>query len=436
MRNHIVVICGSNDKFSEQFKGEKNVLVVPFGIEGHKDEVDSSIYRDFAKHQMTIDPTAEEFLHFAISAYTGDVRVKRADSFDCWTREFHLWMPVRHPKKWNELKAHFENLLRFLTGDQWMIYFRKRDKSYSTPEPEQKTLGNTSNSNVVSLFSGGLDSYIGAIDLIKQGKRPLLVGHHSLGGGPTSVAQTKAIEKIKLRYENRATFLHLWVSPKKGEHRASEITTRGRSIMFIGLALLCTKGAGCSQLFVPENGFISLNVPLTRSRSGSFSTRTTHPYYIWLLQKIFNHLQLKVELVLPYKFKTKGEMIAECLDQESIKDALKGTMSCSHPGVNRWLRGGNPNAHCGYCVPCIIRKGAVSLSRRDPTRYSYKLDKKLSENRAQDLKAFKMAISKMKEESISLVDILASGPIPGDDEVKNKHLEVYIRGLREASDVI
>src|SRR6266852_896439 len=33
-------------------------------------------------------------------------------------------------------------------------------------------------------------------------------------------------------------------------------------------------------LYVPENGLIALNVPLDPLRLGSFSTRTTHPFYI------------------------------------------------------------------------------------------------------------------------------------------------------------
>ena len=44
------------------------------------------------------------------------------------------------------------------------------------------------------------------------------------------------------------------------------------------------------DIYVPENGFISINTPLTRRRIGSLSTRTTHPYFINSLQLIFNKL--------------------------------------------------------------------------------------------------------------------------------------------------
>ncbi|MBL7555488.1 MAG: hypothetical protein JNM24_06665 [Bdellovibrionaceae bacterium] len=436
MRNHIVAIAGPKDKFANSFKKSDNVIIVPFGIEGHQDAADISMYDFLAEHQMEVDPLADEFFQFALSAYTGDVRVSRSLAFDGWTREFHLWMPVRNQRKWNAVKTHLENLLGFLTGDHWSIYFRERDDSYVTPEPEQKSLGIPISADVVSLFSGGLDSYIGAIDLIAKNKKPLLVGHHSLGGGPTSVAQKIAISALNKKSNIDTPFFRLWVSPKKGKFRASEITTRGRSILFIALGVVCSKAANSTKLYIPENGFISLNVPLTASRSGSFSTRTTHPYYIWLLQEVFNYLKIGVDLILPYKFKTKGEMIEECLDQDKVNLALKVTMSCSHPGVNRWVSGGNPNAHCGYCVPCIIRKGAIIRSRKDPTKYSYKLNKNLSESRSQDYRTFKMAIDRMRTEGPSLLDILSSGPIPGDNIIKQSHFDVYRRGIEEAAKVL
>lgn len=78
--------------------------------------------------------------------------------------------------------------------------------------------------------------------------------------------------------------------------RASETTTRGRSVLFLALGVAVASGLGPARLLVPENGFISLNVPLTPPRSGSFSTRTTHPHLIALLRDLLNELQLPVAL--------------------------------------------------------------------------------------------------------------------------------------------
>ena len=63
------------------------------------------------------------------------------------------------------------------------------------------------------------------------------------------------------------------------------------------------------ELLIPENGFISLNIPLTPLRLGSLSTRTTHPLFIQQMQDILDALDFRVRLSNPYQFKTKGEML-------------------------------------------------------------------------------------------------------------------------------
>ena len=60
---------------------------------------------------------------------------------------------------------------------------------------------------------------------------------------------------------------------------------RGRSFNFLAMAMLGLSvvqrinGNDINKIFIPENGYISLNPPLTRRRIGSLSTRTTHPNF-------------------------------------------------------------------------------------------------------------------------------------------------------------
>lgn len=61
-----------------------------------------------------------------------------------------------------------------------------------------------------------------------------------------------------------------------------------------------------SELMVPENGLIALNVPLDETRVGSFSTRTTHPFYLSLWNKLLLGLGLNMSVVNPYWNKTKA----------------------------------------------------------------------------------------------------------------------------------
>ena len=124
-------------------------------------------------------------------------------------------------------------------------------------------------------------------------------------------------------------------------------------------------------LYVCENGFISINPPLTGGRLGSLSTRTTHPVVLSLLQQILDAAGLRVRIINPYHFKTKGEMLRECQDQDLLEAHAFQTTSCG-----RFKQFGYK--HCGRCVPCLVRRAAFHAWKgEDPTYYVY-------ENLAQD----------------------------------------------------
>lgn len=59
------------------------------------------------------------------------------------------------------------------------------------------------------------------------------------------------------------------------------------------------------ELIIPENGLISLNIPLAYTRTGTSSTRTTHPHYMKMLQELIAELGLQVKIKNPFQFKTK-----------------------------------------------------------------------------------------------------------------------------------
>src|SRR4051794_24916885 len=89
---------------------------------------------------------------------------------------------------------------------------------------------------------------------------------------------------------------------------------------------------------VPENGLISLNVPLDPLRLGALSTRTTHPFYMARFGELLQGLGLGVRLENPYAFMTKGRMAKACADFDLLRKEAKHTMSCSSPGSRRYDR--------------------------------------------------------------------------------------------------
>jgi len=111
------------------------------------------------------------------------------------------------------------------------------------------------------------------------------------------------------------------------------------------------------SLVVPENGWISLNPPLTGNRLGPYSTRTTHPYFLEQLTNLWRMAGIVHPLTNPYQHLTKGEMLEKCRNRELLHKLFPLTISCARPEVGRWQ--GHGTGACGYCYPCLMRRVAL-----------------------------------------------------------------------------
>jgi hypothetical protein len=262
-----------------------------------------------------------------------DTRISRSSaSQDAWTREIGLSVPVAEPAIWISLTPLIVTALNFLTGDHWGLHFRPRIAGFSSlaTAPEKLRMAKAKS---VCLFSGGLDSFIGAIDLLSAGEVPLLVSHY--WDGNTSMHQSYCYEVLSRRF-TAAPLQHL--RSRVGfpadvvQGSANENTLRGRSFTFFALAALAGDAIGGDVVIhVPENGFISLNVPLDPLRLGALSTRTTHPFFMARVNELLRALGLNMRLENPYRFKTKGTMAKECADAVFLEKESPHTMSCSSP---------------------------------------------------------------------------------------------------------
>lgn len=296
--------------------------------------------------RLRLSPTerAWDFTSIALSAVAADEAVPRGNSPDGWTREIDLTVAVAAPHFWDAQKQDLERALEFLTGDIWSLSFVAG--GHAPTPPRQST---PRSEDVVCLLSGGMDSLVGAIDAVATGRRPLLVSQKAKGDSADQLAFARLISPGTL---------HLQLNHHARPPGASERSQRARSIAFLAFGVLAatclrpTKDGSTVDLLVPENGFISQNVPLTPLRTGSLSTRTTHPYYFHTLQKVLDAAGVRTRITNPYEFKTKGEMLAECRNQPLLDQLAWNSTSCG-----RYSRTGFQ--HCGRCVPCQVRRGAV-----------------------------------------------------------------------------
>lgn len=296
-----------------------------------------------------------DFVTIALSVSAADNTVLRCMSEDGWTRHIKLSVAVCNPSRMQVVRKKLESMLKFLTGDLWSLEFLNG----GVPPPKVKRTGVYSE-DCVTLLSGGMDSLVGAIDLAADGLKPLIVSHVVRGNAPQ---QERFAHRI---FGTDCSFFQL---NQALQNAGEEGSTRGRSIVFFAFAALVAqaikKDRERVKIFVAENGFISLNLPLSPGRAGSLSTKTTHPYYMRCLQEVWDDLGFELDLVTNYKFKTKGDMLRECKNKDLLRELVYDSTSCG-----KFLR--HKSRHCGRCVPCMVRRAAfLSAGMPDTTLYEY-----------------------------------------------------------------
>jgi hypothetical protein len=196
------------------------------------------------------------------------------------------------------------------------------------------------------------------------------------------------------------------------------------------------------KLDVPENGLIALNVPLDVLRLGSLSTRTTHPFYLARWNELLAGLGVAGTVGNPYWDKTKGEMISGCANPKFLKTLIAGSMSCASPAKARWKKHGIE--HCGYCVPCLIRRAAIKKAwgtGNDPTSYTLAslvaqpLDTCAAQGR--QVRSFQLAIARLKAKpGIEKMLIHKPGSLDDDKDRLADLAGMYRRGMEEVGKLL
>jgi hypothetical protein len=388
---------------------------------------------------------ALELLLLASLVSVADTRLNRVrTSQDGWTREIGLYLPVADTARWAAAKPVIERMLRFLTGDIWVIDFRPWPGSLGKPQTAQASLIGP-DFDAVSLFSGGLDSLIGAIDRLEAGREKLYFVSHKADGS-ISKPQGSLFGLVQGHFHNskpeRLAF-------RMGRIREAfsaiggENSTRGRSFLFIALAAFAGSAIGRPfPIYVPENGLISLNVPLDPTRLASNSTRTTHPFYFHRWNELLDLLGIPGTVQNPYWDKTKGEMILQCARSDVLKATAALSISCAKPAHDRFHGGGKD--HCGYCLPCIIRRAAFLKAKKamaDPSQYrldditAAHLDS--TTRKGEQFRGFEYAIARLTQNPDRARSfIFKTGPLAEDLDRLEDLESVYSRGMGEVGGLL
>jgi 7-cyano-7-deazaguanine synthase in queuosine biosynthesis len=344
---------------------------------------------EILRKKLVAAPRAWDLLSLALSVVAADFAGHRDKSPDGWTREFDLEVAVTDPAFWNTQVETVKSALGFLTTDRWSVRFV--EGGMLPDPPSSPTLPDE---DCVVLLSGGLDSLVGVIDLVASGSKPFAVSQIVRGDAEK---QERFAQKIggglgHLRLNHNA----------KVPNSENPPSQRARSLTFLAYGIFAATTIARYlegdqvTLYVCENGFISINPPLTGARLGSLSTRTTHPVFLRQVQRLVDVAGLRVHIENPYQYKTKGEMLAGCADQALLKSEAALSTSCGRYKTHKYT-------HCGRCMPCQIRRAAfLTWCIADSTVYVYEDIGKDNEHHARfdDVRSAAMAIEEAHLEGL------------------------------------
>ena len=300
------------------------------------------------------------------------------DHFLNWTRRINVSLPLREPERWQDqlLASRLSELLWFLTEDEWSFHFSNRSvggrpsetANFLSPIPPQSPV-------TAALFSGGLDSFVGLSEELKQRPQGSLVLFSAITNSRLGYRQLELVRDIR-RLEGRS-IIHVAVSlglrQRDQDSETDEPTQRSRGFVFQVLGAVTALMAGAKTLSVFENGVGAIGLPYTAAQLGAHNTRAAHPLFLIRMSEFISAVVGdQFEVRNPYLFHTKGQM-CEALRRSQLRNLINLTGSCD---TSLLLRQPNRD-HCGNCTSCLLRQQALhaaDLEAAEPaTRYLYDL---------------------------------------------------------------
>ena len=312
-----------------------------------------------AKAVAQLEERLLDLLDIAAVVFAADGTFKRGDATrpqmgKDWRRTLDFTIPVRVPQFWStpHVVHALVDAVSFMTEDSVDFHFVQREPTL----PAQSFFSFDSRSATfeaeeVVLFSGGLDSYAGALEALSTtSSKIILLTHRS--SQKAIPHQVKLGKYLAEKFEGRV--LHIHVPAHRVGEAASESTQRSRAFLFAALGQVVAQAFAAKRLNFYENGIISHNLPLSRQIVGSMASRTTHPLTLTKLNRLMDLVVPKtISIENRYQWLTKAEVVGR-IQTFNGADQLALTISCTNNRDRNKLQ-----THCGNCSQCLDRRFAI-----------------------------------------------------------------------------
>ena len=354
------VYCGSA---APKDKLASDIVLDPAVPQGQPGYVNIKVHDLTRRIVSDLPPRLLDLLEIASYVYAADQLVPR-DTLTMprlgvdWRRAFAFHIAIRDLAFWSrtDVGGKLFSLLHFMSEDNYSFVFvpLQKQRLASQPYLEYSTDGPPSGfiPGEVAMFSGGLDSFAGAIAALKNDRRVALVSHRA--SPMVAGVQQNLVQALRRRF-GQARVLHFAVEITRGHERAKDFTQRTRSFLFAVLGFLVGYVFDHQTVNFYENGVVSLNLPLAGHVVGSRATCTTHPKTLKELSDLFCLVaERDVRVENPFFWKTKTEVVQSIADC-GCGDLIASTFSCASVREATKLGG----RHCGTCTQCLDRRFGV-----------------------------------------------------------------------------
>ncbi len=301
-----------------------------------------------------------DLIEIAAYVYCADQFTRRGgdtmpDMGKDWFRRLRFRIPVRQIDLWRraDIREALIEALTFLSDDRFDFDFVPHPERQPTGLQPYLDFGDSVESGFIPddviLFSGGLDSFAGAVEnLVGRGRQVALVSHRA---SPMVMSkQNGLVAALRDRTKPRQLF-HVPVSINKGHEEAVEFTQRTRSFLFATLGVVVARLFRKNVVQFYENGVVSVNLPVAGHVLGTRATRTTHPKALADFSRLFSLLlEEPIAVENPYFWRTKAEVVSIVADN-GCADLIADTFSCT-----RVREATRRRRHCGACSQCLDRR--------------------------------------------------------------------------------
>jgi hypothetical protein len=288
-----------------------------------------------------LDDRQMDWLEINSAIFAADRAAGRDPGLD-WNRSIELHVPVRDPTFWSGHSAAFEDIFSSLTYDRLSLNFHSAS---TVADPPRTRTDPFPEADCIALLSGGLDSFVGALELHAGGAKPLFLA--GSGSGATNSSQRSVFEVIQ-KLDDSRDMLKL-ICNRKGGFPGDEASQRSRSLLYVSSAALVATALGFEDIYVNENGIMAVHVPLTAARLGSFSTRTAVP-------RVLNQMATLATNGLGAPVKITNKLIGMTKTEVAERAHVLGHAADVDKTVSCWSISHHSSTHCGYCSPCIMRR--------------------------------------------------------------------------------